>query len=523
MAEPKRAVDANVREPDTDSSRSSHEDVVVKPLKTWKGYIWDTWELPPEQRWLLFKVDAFVLTFASLGYFLKNIDQTNVNNAFLSGMKEDLNMFGNELVTSTSIWTVGYVIGQLPSNLLLTRVSPRWVIPSLEVGWGVATIATSAVKSYKALYALRFLVGLFESGFYPGIHYMLGSWYTPREIGKRAMIFWLAGSIGNMFSGFLQAAAYTNLNGVHGRAGWRWLFIIDGIITLPLALMGYVFFPNLPQDGKKTWWVTEKERVISVERMDAVGRAGKQPWTKAKVKSILFSWHTWLLPLIYVVWNNGYPQPAMGYWLKSFNADPAPVPGKHFSVPEINNLPLPTTGIFIVMALLWGWLSDGPMKGRRYPFIYLGAVITIAFHVGLLKMPLYGNYTNRMIVYWFANIGSGAGPLILSWINEICSADTEKRALLVGMANDLAYVVQAVAPNFVWKTTDFPAARKGYTWSIVLEVLLIVITATVQLLLWRDRKKAKKDALNTPPEVVEQKADESDSSRAPAKSAVDIV
>lgn len=100
MAEPKHAVDANVREPDTDSSRSSHEDVVVKPLKTWKGYIWDTWELPPEQRWLLFKVDAFVLTFASLGYFLKNIDQTNVNNAFLSGMKEDLNMFGNELVTS---------------------------------------------------------------------------------------------------------------------------------------------------------------------------------------------------------------------------------------------------------------------------------------------------------------------------------------------------------------------------------------------------------------------------------------
>lgn len=91
-------------------------------------------------------------------------------------------MFGNQLVTSTSIWTVGYVIGQIPSNLLLTRVSPRWVIPSvrssrppswrvapvlmilsqLELGWGIATIATSAVKSYKSLYALRFLVGLFE-------------------------------------------------------------------------------------------------------------------------------------------------------------------------------------------------------------------------------------------------------------------------------------------------------------------------------------------------------------------------
>jgi hypothetical protein len=107
--------------------------VVVAPIRSWKGYVWDTWDLPSEQRRLLFKVDAVVLTFASLGYFLKNLDQTNVNNAFLSGMKEDLGMWGNELVTSTSIWTVGYVVGQVPSNLLLTRVSPRWVIPSVSI------------------------------------------------------------------------------------------------------------------------------------------------------------------------------------------------------------------------------------------------------------------------------------------------------------------------------------------------------------------------------------------------------
>jgi len=82
-------------------------------------------------------------------------------------MKEDLNMYNNELVTSVSIWTIGYVIGQIPSNLLLTRVSPRWVIPSLEVGWGIATICTSRVESYKALYSLRFLVGLFEYVYRP--------------------------------------------------------------------------------------------------------------------------------------------------------------------------------------------------------------------------------------------------------------------------------------------------------------------------------------------------------------------
>lgn len=171
-------------------------------------------------------------------------------------------------VTGTSIWTVGYVIGQIPSNLLLTRVSPRWVIPSLELGWGLATICTSSVKSYKSLYALRFLVGLFEyvdvprlylllvtscwlgyrSGFYPGIHYLLGSWYTPREIGKRAMIFWLAGSVGTLFSGFLQAAAYTNLNGTHGYAGCMWS---QSFSIFPFPAFGFEHFSRLPQVKRK--------------------------------------------------------------------------------------------------------------------------------------------------------------------------------------------------------------------------------------------------------------------------------
>lgn len=151
------------------------------------------------------------------------------------------------------------------------------------------------------------------------------------------MIFWLAGSIGTMFSGFLQAAAYTNLNGVAGRAGWRWLFIIDGIITMPLAMAGFIFFPNLPQNGKRTWWTTDAEHLLSVRRMEAIGRHGTEPWTRSKIKRILLSWHTYLLPLLYIVWNNGSPQIAMGYWLKAFNETPQPVSGITFSVSQINN------------------------------------------------------------------------------------------------------------------------------------------------------------------------------------------
>jgi ACS family pantothenate transporter-like MFS transporter len=192
------------------------------------------------------------------------------------------------------------------------------------------------------------------------------------------MIFWLAGSMGTLFSGFLQAAAYTHLNGVGGRAGWRWLFIVDGIITLPLALAGFLFFPNLPQSGVKTWWITPAEHTLSVKRMQAIGRAGTEHWSVAKFKRIAFSWHFYLLPLCYILWNNGYGQLASGYWYKSFNKKPYPVPGHFYTVAQINDRPLPTTGIFIAMAFVWAWLSDGPLRGRRWPFIYAGAVIVVS-------------------------------------------------------------------------------------------------------------------------------------------------
>lgn len=86
----------------------------------------------------------------------------------------------------------------------------------------------------------------------------VGSWYTPRELGKRATIFWVAGSIGSIFSGFLQAAAYSNLNGVHGLSGWRWLFVVDAIITLPIAIISYFFLPDLPLKGESPWWLSKE-------------------------------------------------------------------------------------------------------------------------------------------------------------------------------------------------------------------------------------------------------------------------
>lgn len=152
----------------------------------------------------------------------------------------------------------------------------------------------------------------------------------------------------------------------------RWLFIIDAIITLPIAVAGFFLYPNLPLQGKKTWWLTDEEFQLSRDRLNNIGRAGKTPWSWAKVRRLASSWHTWILrelrreplrhilaarrkplapttawprpgerqllmiAILYVLWNNGWPQNPLPYYLKSFNAKPAPVPGHSYSVPQIN-------------------------------------------------------------------------------------------------------------------------------------------------------------------------------------------
>lgn len=88
--------------------------VQAKPRATWRSYLWDTLDKSPQERRFLFKLDAVLLTFASLGYFIKYLDQININNAFVSGMKEDLNLYGNQLNYMQTCWTVGYVIGEIP-------------------------------------------------------------------------------------------------------------------------------------------------------------------------------------------------------------------------------------------------------------------------------------------------------------------------------------------------------------------------------------------------------------------------
>lgn len=143
-------------------------------LRNARRYFWDDPDKPEDEKWLLFKLDVFLLTCSCLGYFSKNLDQANLDNAYVSGMKERLGMHGSQLTYSKNCFTAGYVVGQIPAVILVTRARPSLLIPFVEVCWSILTFCTAAATKVSHLYAIRFLVGVCESSYFPVMIYLIG-------------------------------------------------------------------------------------------------------------------------------------------------------------------------------------------------------------------------------------------------------------------------------------------------------------------------------------------------------------
>ncbi|KAF1953933.1 pantothenate transporter [Byssothecium circinans] len=447
-------------------------DMQPKPKK-WYYYVWDTLDKPKEERWFMFKLDAALLTFASLGYFIKYLDQSNINSAFVSGMKEDLGLYGNQLNYMQTCWTVGYVIGELPSNVILTRFRPSIWIPTMEVTWSVLTFCLSRANTAKQIYVLRFFIGLAESTFYPGMQYIIGSWYKRDELAKRSCIFHTSGAIATMFSGYLMAGVY-KLGGKGGFAGWQWLFIVDGVISLPIALAGYFVLPDVPEISKP-FYLTEEEVVFAQKRMEAEGRQKRRPYTKEKIKTILTSWHIYALTLLYVFFNNGGAgsAPVFQQFLKASK-------NPKYTVSEINVYPTITNAVQVVSTLMYAWTSDSILKGARWPPIVFGGAVNIMCYVSLAiwDIPLKWKWA----CYALSGMGGGLSGLCMAWAHEICTHNNEERAIVIASMNEFAYVLQAWLPLIVWQQVEAPEYRKGFITVSFLSAALIVTAFAIRIL-----------------------------------------
>ncbi|PCH03001.1 Major facilitator superfamily domain, general substrate transporter [Penicillium occitanis (nom. inval.)] len=205
---------------------------------------------------LVRKIDFHLISALFLLFIFNILDRSNIANARLGGMQTDLGLNDTQYQTAVAIMFVGYLVGQIPSNIVLTRVRPSRYIPAAIFIWGAISTCTAAVHNFTGIMLVRVLLGFAESPFFSGAF----SWYKPSEIAPRVAIMYCGNSIANGFGGILAAGVLSGLEGAHGLAGWRWLYIIEGAGTMVAGVLAIWLLPDFPRSGKRTWLTDQEQR-----------------------------------------------------------------------------------------------------------------------------------------------------------------------------------------------------------------------------------------------------------------------
>lgn len=166
--------------------------------------------------------------------FLNIMQRQSISVAVLGGLNEDLGLAGTQFSTAVSIHYVGYILGQIPSNMILTRTRPSWTLATSVFIGAVATLALVAVDDFAGLVIQRFFLGVIAAPCWPGTLYIATAFYKRKEIGTRIGILYSSNILSTAFQGLIAAPIFSELSGVRGLNGWRWLYIILG------AIIGFV-------------------------------------------------------------------------------------------------------------------------------------------------------------------------------------------------------------------------------------------------------------------------------------------
>ncbi|KAF5321364.1 hypothetical protein D9619_001106 [Psilocybe cf. subviscida] len=224
------------------------------------------------QQQILFKLDCHILPPLALLWLANFIDRSNVGNARIAGLEKDTHLVGNQFNTALAVFYVTYIAVELPSNIVLKKMKPNRWIPLLVFCWGAVTTLSSLVQSFRGLLAIRIFLGLCEGGLLPGIILYLSTIYKRHELQLRVGIFYASASLSGAFGGLL-ASAILKMDGIGGLAGWRWIFILEGLATVVSALIAAYFLPESLQTAS---FLTEEERLVAVERFLKDDKSRKQ-------------------------------------------------------------------------------------------------------------------------------------------------------------------------------------------------------------------------------------------------------
>ncbi|KAI7879509.1 MFS general substrate transporter [Lichtheimia hyalospora FSU 10163] len=422
------------------------------------------------------KITLHVLFPMSALYFMNYLDRGIIGNAKLGGIIEDLNMTSEQYNWCLSIFYFGYVLADIPSNLMMRHFNGVYWISFLAFMWGSLTMVVAAVTNYAGLMALRLFLGTFEAGFMAGALYFFAKWFTRRELGQRLGYYYSFASLGAAVGGLIAYGISTIPT--HTLNTWQWLFLIEGCPAILLSLFILWFVPSTPETAK---CLNEGERRMTIKcLLEDHSFQEKESFSWATAVSVLREPKLYLFTFMMLVGL----VPSHGTSL----ALPSLVDGMgNWSKAESQALTTPPYIIQFITSIVSGWISEKWIQ-RGYQMI-----LTDLFGVaGFLMLVLVPHHliAVRYFAVCLAMIGtSGNTPVKAAWYTH-SFAGLSRRAVAVAIVEMIGNVVGGVIGGQIYY--DPPNYTHGNAIALGCHCLRIIGAIGMRLLLSRENKRRDK-------------------------------
>ncbi|KAJ0134872.1 hypothetical protein HZ326_22077 [Fusarium oxysporum f. sp. albedinis] len=460
--------------------------------------------IPLEEQSRIFrKVDWRLVPFLGVLYLIAHLDRANIGNAKIEGLEASLGMSDTDYNVAVAVFFIPYVLCEVPSNYLLSKFSrASFYMGTLVVSWGTMMTMCGVVQNTGSLIALRILLGLFESGFFPGAIWLASQWYPPHKSQARMALFYMASALAGAFSGLL-AAAIAKLDGAGGYEGWRWIFLLEGIASVIAGVMTFFVLPNSPKLAK--WLTTDEVRFLELMHAATRGKATVQSEESSGNKknfkwgvlwSIIKDWQLYLQAMVMA--SNSVPNYALKVTM------PQIIRNMGFTTQTSQLLTAPPYICGAISAVVAAYYAD--RLRWRMPFIVASqSLLIVAYAVLFVKAD---DIANSVAVCYFCVFLAciGVYPIIpgcLAWtINNLAQA--EKRAMGIAFMMMMGNSGGLVG-SFIFLEKEKPKYSTGFGGSLAFATAGIACALTLELLYWRSNKS---DAKYTEDEVKAKYTDE---------------
>ncbi|KAK5994117.1 MFS-type transporter cnsO [Cladobotryum mycophilum] len=404
------------------------------------------------------KLDSRCSLFVLI-YIMNYLDRNNIGAARLKGLQKDLNLDDTQYATCLSILYVGYILMQVPSNMFINRIQrPSLYISCAMLLWGLISTLSGVAKTFSGMVTIRFFLGFVEAAFLPGALLILSKWYTRRELTTRNAILFCGNLISNAFSALVAAGVLSNMQGLLGHAAWRWLFYIEGAVTMAVALSAGFILPDLPHNARG---FTDEERYVAQLRMiEDVGEADSDSADSGVFDGLIMAIKdikVWIMMFTLTAYVVGL----------SFNAFFPTLTGTlGFGYVPTLLMSSPPWVFACIVSIINAWHADRTQE----KFWHITAPIVmgmIGFIISMSTLNVAARY-----VALFLQAGSYAGFIVFySWISSSFPRPPAKRAVAIALINAWSQLGN-VSGSYVW---DLKANGYRKSYGIVLAMFGVTI------------------------------------------------